>query len=805
MSSESVANDGVAGTPAPAIMAAGESSQDASTPPAAPTGSPPSKTESSTLPATTTDTPTAGATATTESSTSPSSTTPEDASSSTPPAAANASVSSNNNNNNSTSNMMVFPCIEQPLRITLFCNGYYMWGIRGNRVIARKRRSEKDEFRLQYTDKENGIVEIYNHKFGGALSVVVDDATGASKVVCVKQDSATTTTGGGGGGVDTATAQGEAGETVADGEDTTSFNNDPDEVFDDEPAVDLATTITTEEDRKWCFIRGAHGNDNDSGGTQVMLKSLRTGENLSVDAKGKIVLVADTTDMTDSSRNLSATPDATTWDIDCVTGELCFLPNANQALNRRLRCDMAGLLTLTEAWKGWEVFRMMEATHGYVKISSWMHSQWLLCSTADGGVTTCSHAESMMEHNPKGCCQWAIEKYIPNESDTSGLQGVIIRSKTYGGRLLSIDDGVLKTYSETDIPPETMTDNMNPLSATTDQTQPTAVEGNNNTAKVNKWWNNSVKSMNASVKNIQRRMSSASLNAEGGDEDPVVIAQKETTVWQVEAAHLQTYYFAATVEEGEKPKTVGPFPYVTPNLRQNDKIQITREGLVNATRLYETEKKQYIACSTEGIISFVDAADDNPDTEWVLDKPQYQGGGNVFRSKPHNLYLSYEVVMGEEPDTDNETQPETHSERFNKLFNKKTEPVATLVGSETLGPREVWKLEPCMPRAVSSEKITTFAIGTSIAVGTTIAMPFALAGAGAILGAVGAEAGVLFNAIAVGLTGAEALASVGAIGATAYIVFRPEDNSLTDDHKNDEEDAAERAWSKRPFSNWRNW
>ena len=72
------------------------------------------------------------------------------------------------------------------------------------------------------------------------------------------------------------------------------------------------------------------------------------------------------------------------------------------------------------------------------------------------------------------------------------------------------------------------------------------------------------------------------------------------------------------------------------------------------------------------------------------------------------------------------------------------------------------------------------------------------------MGAVGAEAGVLFNVIAVGLTGAEALASVGAIGATAYIVFRPEDNSLTDDHKN-EEDEAEKAWSKRPFSNWRNW
>jgi mannose/fructose/N-acetylgalactosamine-specific phosphotransferase system component IID len=141
------------------------------------------------------------------------------------------------------------------------------------------------------------------------------------------------------------------------------------------------------------------------------------------------------------------------------------------------------------------------------------------------------------------------------------------------------------------------------------------------------------------------------------------------------------------------------------------------------------------------------------------------------------------------------------------FFNNKPEVVAQLIGTPSMSDkrREVWKLEPCMPRAVSSEKIATFALGTSIAVGTTIAMPFALAGAGAVLGAVGAEAGVLFNVIAAGLTGAEALASVGAIGATAYIVFRPEDNSLTDDHEDDEEEAIERAWSKRPFSNWRNW
>jgi len=115
----------------------------------------------------------------------------------------------------------------------------------------------------------------------------------------------------------------------------------------------------------------------------------------------------------------------------------------------------------------------------------------------------------------------------------------------------------------------------------------------------------------------------------------------------------------------------------------------------------------------------------------------------------------------------------------------------------------VWNLEPCTPRAISSKRLKTFAIGTSIAVGTTIAMPFALAGVAAALGALGAEAGIGFGIVAAGLSGAEALASVGAIGATAYFCFKPEQNSLTSDLPN-AGDAAANPWTKRPFSNWRN-
>ena len=69
------------------------------------------------------------------------------------------------------------------------------------------------------------------------------------------------------------------------------------------------------------------------------------------------------------------------------------------------------------------------------------------------------------------------------------------------------------------------------------------------------------------------------------------------------------------------------------------------------------------------------------------------------------------------------------------------------------------------------------------------------------------EAGIGFGIVAAGLSGAEALASVGAIGATAYLVFKPAENSLTDDTHNDEteQERASLSWSKRPFSNWRGW
>ena len=115
--------------------------------------------------------------------------------------------------------------------------------------------------------------------------------------------------------------------------------------------------------------------------------------------------------------------------------------------------------------------------------------------------------------------------------------------------------------------------------------------------------------------------------------------------------------------------------------------------------------------------------------------------------------------------------------------------------------KEVWSVTPILPRAISSGKIKTFAIGMSVAVGTTIVMPFLMAG---MLAVVPAEATLAASILNFGLTSAEAIASVGAIGATAAIVLRESSDTLgiVSEHNDDED---EKDYSKRPLCAWRMW
>eukprot|EP00547_Thalassionema_nitzschioides_P008852 CAMPEP_0194229610 /NCGR_PEP_ID=MMETSP0156-20130528/43981_1 /TAXON_ID=33649 /ORGANISM="Thalassionema nitzschioides, Strain L26-B" /LENGTH=661 /DNA_ID=CAMNT_0038962167 /DNA_START=65 /DNA_END=2047 /DNA_ORIENTATION=+ len=660
-------------------------------------------------------------------------------------------------NNNTTTTTTTFPCIESPLRVTLRCNGYYLWSKRNGKVIARKRRSEKDEFCLCYEEVEAaGVVRIKSHKFGGYLGVVVED-NGEKKPVFLKQEDQVV-----GGNNNTNNELMQTDKEVLGTNDHSSLlledetnakaaasNNDPDSAEDKE---EIGTGVSNDEDSeesddeedrtfannnnntadddedctRWCLIKG----DNDSG---VVLQSLKTGDNLGLDSFGNVVLFQQQQHEQQSSSLL--------WSIDCVTGELCFL--SNPMMDSRIRCDLAGLMTLSSNWKGWEVFRLMEAGHGYVDISSWMHSQWLLCSTLDGRVTACSHAEALNDDNEKGfCSKWAIEK--------SDIGTGVTSSKSHG-RYLSINNGTLRTYHQNDEAineknEDETSNNREDASnkssqdneANTTDVTATAELENPDDGSIKLKWSSSLRRMRSSastsmkklqtststsLRNLQSEINELQASAQkpvnhktttAGSESQIIdaVPERETILWNIEAAHLQTYYFSnittTTTTHGEKPKSIGPFPNVTPNLRTTEKIQLLRTTTSTAgtsttvTKLYNESTKQYVACTSKtGKIEYVDNFSDET-TEWVMEKPPYQNGASVFRSRIHNLYLSYEdppssSLKNNESSNQENNQPDNNNnnnegknDTFKNMFQKKDDTAATLVGSETIGEREVW-------------------------------------------------------------------------------------------------------------------
>lgn len=261
---------------------------------------------------------------------------------------------------------------------------------------------------------------------------------------------------------------------------------------------------------------------------------------------------------------------------------------------------------------------------------------------------------------------------------------------------------------------------------------------------------------------------------EGGGLTTTQELEGTSGVWQLDAAHSQMY----TLTSRDKGGSLGPFPYVTENLKQSDQVvlqQIDEEGTV---RMYHKSRGQYLRSVMEGEVTCDSNPPDDADPS-DLWKMEPRDGGYVFASKLHNQLLAC---------TPDEANPK----------------LCTIPSAAATDNLHVWDVNPTLPRAVSSAKIKTFALGTSIAVGTTVAMPFLMAG---MLAVVPAEATLAASLLSVGLTSAEAIASVGAIGATAAIVFREESDTLGMDSERGDEggDEGPKGCTKRPLCGWRSW
>ena len=112
----------------------------------------------------------------------------------------------------------------------------------------------------------------------------------------------------------------------------------------------------------------------------------------------------------------------TVWKIHFISGELGFL--SMPLLNRRVRCNLVGGLSLSDNYQGWEAWRFTEVGDGHVRISPWAHSELSLSSNDKGNVCTTEK---------RGCTEiWNVTRA------SNGLDGLIIQS-VQTGRVLRYD------------------------------------------------------------------------------------------------------------------------------------------------------------------------------------------------------------------------------------------------------------------------------------------------------------------------------------------------------------------------------
>lgn len=738
------------------------------------------------------------------------------------------------------STIVDFPCLEEPLRVTLYCNGHYLRCLNRNGVLAgRRQRGIKDEFRFQETeDEDDKSVMLINEKFGSILSVV-ENSMGERRALCIpgktnQQD-----------GIhlsdsmmeesDTEVIEESKGHTY-DNKAGSGYSDDGNVSSDDEighlyyESEELNVPL---EAQKWSLVKITDG--------YLCLQNMATGDRLGVSVSGKLIL--------EPKNNVGA---ISMWKIEPVTGELCYL--SNNCFDRRIRCDMTGRLSLSENWKGWEVFRFLEAGDGFVKISNYAHSQWVLSCHSTGKIQMRKHSES--QDNFYGwCSEWAVELSPVRE-------GVIFRSKSYG-RFLCIESKEQSIGLASYHPFDEASDFYDPESAmdegaaiddhatfpqyTTDQKiDEGVITYDEHVVEKVTTQNPSEDDQAAYLREALARKTSLDKRNQRGwtfrkqkrsnkriEAHHIVIKDihvTDTITWDIKAAHLQHYYLSSkaeyTDEETGKSKTlarsIGPFPRVTRNLRRTDKFHMIRRVNVDngdvmpVVQLYHSEREEFVACLVDGTISLT-KDEKAPETEWIMEQSSF--GGNSLQSLVHKRYLAHMKVdipheHQENGDCDIPREEEDsiggdegHAGPF-RFFRRKTkdgEPrsYSELIGSETLGPQGSWYPIPSIPRAVNSGKVARFAIGTSLVLGSSLALPVALAGAGTLFHLSGHSAAA-YHVVVAGLSSLDAFSSIGAVGATAYFVFRPK--NISKEAKTERDVSEEvRARFKRPFCDWRNW
>ena len=163
-----------------------------------------------------------------------------------------------------------------------------------------------------------------------------------------------------------------------------------------------------------------------NGSNSFSFCGVRSGRYLTCSDNGDLTALISEDDENSNRKNSSNQTNVTTWNVEYLTGELCFISSPS-CKNRKLSCHpLDGKLKMSHNWQGWEVWRFIEAGDGHVRIMSW-HDNHILCSDQDGKVWTTNNLQGDWE-------KWEVDL------GPDGANGVCIKSVSHG-RYLQLGAG----------------------------------------------------------------------------------------------------------------------------------------------------------------------------------------------------------------------------------------------------------------------------------------------------------------------------------------------------------------------------
>jgi hypothetical protein len=529
------------------------------------------------------------------------------------------------------------PCLEQPERVTLKCNDFYLCCLsrRGKMSTRKLARGKNDEFQLIQPVK-NGIFVIVNYKIDQALSLV-NNSNGEKEIRCVPSKNIFHC----------------KKEEKKDADIEAEYGNN-DGARKSYPAAPSSFEVYKSlslDAHSWCITRVDFG--------RFCLKNLATGEFLGIDCLGNTMLVSD----------ISTVPESFyLWTIELTTGEVCFIEN--QEFHSRLRCDVAGRLTASSNSGISEVFRFVRTGKGNMRITSEVHKNQGVACDVTGNIKMLPYDDV---EEKDWCDQWILKKCDDGK-------GIMIRNKRFG-RFLCItrkNKGLsLTTYHPFDkvfeVEPQFSSMNRRRNSSADAQANFLRQAIDKKTPNYKRWsWPiSSVHKIADEKESSEEKEYLTKMHS---------VPPDVSIKWDLQPAHQQHFLLS--------PSDTNDDIYIDGTFKLN--LIRTMDNIV--AQLYHLETEKYVACCVDGNITQVQSAKDQT-TEWIMESTTVSG--SVFRSKLHNFYLSRVDVFI--PQCESKMEEEKEEVKNEATADSSTFHLIGFATANESSHREKWRLSPCLP------------------------------------------------------------------------------------------------------------